>query len=152
MWALFLPISLNPTVNVFIINLIDIWILNCQIFLSFSKLLWKWEDDFPDVQNEWRKCWCKSFTTNRHFSFCLLRCSLISCSSPYITGKKKYIKAYVELLCFFLFTSLRLQCTVVLLEDKMTKRHKFTIKERKTGDKLTGVRKRETEKERDLTI
>lgn len=34
----------------------------------------------------------------------------------------------------------------------MTKRHKFTIKERKTGDKLTGVRKRETEKERDLTI
>lgn len=47
---------------------------------------------------------------------------------------------YVQLLCFFLFISLRLQCTVVLLEDKMTKRHKFTIKERKTGDKSTGVK------------
>ncbi len=40
----------------------------------------------------------------------------------------------------------------------MTERHKFTIKERKTGDKLTGVRervrerKRKREKERDLTF
>lgn len=53
------------------------------------------------------------------------------------------IKTYVQLLCFLLLISLCLQCTVVLLEDKMTKRHKFTIKERKTGDKLTGVRERE---------
>lgn len=36
----------------------------------------------------------------------------------------------------------------MLLEDKMTKRHKFTIKERKTGDKLTGVRESKREKER----
>ena len=37
----------------------------------------------------------------------------------------------------------------MLLEDKMTKRHKFTIKERKTGDKLTGVKESVREKERE---
>lgn len=37
----------------------------------------------------------------------------------------------------------------MLLEDKMTKRHKFTIKERKTGDELTGVREREKVREKE---
>lgn len=71
-----------------------------------------------------------------------------------IFKKKHSHQTYVQLLCFFLFSSLCLQCTVVLLEDKMTKRHKFTIKERKTGDELTGVREREKvrERKRDLTI
>ena len=63
--------------------------------------------------------------------------------------KNDDMEAYLQLLCFFLFISLRLQCTVVLLEDKMTKRHKFTIKERKTGDKLTGVSERERERVRE---
>lgn len=74
-----------------------------------------------------------------------------------MTSIKKILKkhphqTYVQLLCFFLFSSLCLQCTVVLLEDKMTKRHKFTIKERKTGDKLTGVRERERKQKREREI
>jgi len=34
----------------------------------------------------------------------------------------------------------------------MTKRHKFTIKERKTGDKLTGVRDRVRERKREKRV
>lgn len=70
----------------------------------------------------------------------------------YIKKINTHVKTYVQLLCFFLFISLRLQCTVVLLEDKMTKRHKFTIKERKTGDKLTGVRDRVRERKREKRV
>ncbi len=73
--------------------------------------------------------------------------------------KKNSIQTYVQLLCFFLFISLRLQFTVMLLEDKMTKRHKFTIKERKNRRQVNRSereskreRERERERERDLTI
>lgn len=44
------------------------------------------------------------------------------------------------------FTSLCLRCTVVLLEDKMTKRHKFTIKEKSNRRRVNRVgRERERE-------
>lgn len=54
--------------------------------------------------------------------------------------KNIHMKTLLQLIRIFLLISLRLQCTAELLEDKMTKRHKVTIKERKTGDKSTGVR------------